>query len=65
MTQWFVPPIAVPAGFVILILVMALFRTLSVLERTKPVVKGDRPSRPRAACPVIVITRYRDEETLD
>jgi hypothetical protein len=26
MTQWFVPPIAVPAGFVILILVMALFR---------------------------------------
>jgi hypothetical protein len=52
MTQWFVPPIAVPAGFVILILVMALFRTLSVLERTKPVVKGDRPPRPGPPVPL-------------
>jgi hypothetical protein len=52
MTQWFVPPITVPAGFVILILVMALFRTLSVLERTKPVVKGDRPPRPGPPVPL-------------
>lgn len=26
MTQWFVPPIVVPAGFITLILVVALFR---------------------------------------
>jgi hypothetical protein len=26
MTQWFVPPIVVPAGLVVLITVMALFR---------------------------------------
>jgi len=26
MTQWFVPPIVVPAGLVVLIIVMALFR---------------------------------------
>lgn len=26
MTQWFVPPIVVPAGFVALVLVVAFFR---------------------------------------